>query len=141
MCRVHRVVGGFSNSNAPVRTILVYEQEESFSPQTQPYFETAEIPRQSMQFTERLRRTEYDRLTGRTYNMDEIGPERRSPQGNLGNLMPFIRESRWEGMSYPTTRNRGHGGWIHRNLGKKPIYKDRRFRVAGSGLTRPTNVN
>lgn len=137
MCRVHRIVENHAIHGVSMIGTLVYEEENKPS-SVHPYFSQ---PRPHKQFTERLRQTEYDRLTGRAYNMNEVDTERRSPQGNLGNLMPFIRESRWEGMSYPTTRNRGHGGWIHRNLGKKPIYKDRRFRVAGSGLTRPTNVN
>lgn len=137
MCRVHRIVEKHTSHGMSLVGTMVYEEGDKH-PSVHPYFQT---PRPHKQFTERLRRIEYDRLTGRTYNMDEIDPERRSPQGNLGNFMPFIRESRWEGVSYPTTRNLGHGGWIHRNLGKKPIYKDRRFRATGSGLTRPANVN
>jgi hypothetical protein len=36
----------------------------------------------------------------------------------------------------PGHRTNGKGGWITRNRGKKPEYKDRRLRAAGSSKTR-----
>ncbi|MEZ0208615.1 MAG: hypothetical protein ACAH17_00355 [Candidatus Paceibacterota bacterium] len=33
-------------------------------------------------------------------------------------------------------RKNGKGGWIRRNLGQKPVYKDRCLRLAGSGKVR-----
>ena len=38
--------------------------------------------------------------------------------------------------NYTGHRTNGKGGWISRNRGKKPEYKDRRLRAAGSGKTR-----
>ena len=38
--------------------------------------------------------------------------------------------------SYTGHRTNGKGGWISRNRGKKPEYKDRRLRANGSGKTR-----
>lgn len=42
--------------------------------------------------------------------------------------------------SYTGHRKNGKGGWIARNLGRKPEYKDRRMRAAGSGKTRAANA-
>lgn len=41
---------------------------------------------------------------------------------------------------YTGHRTNGKGGWIARNLGRKPRYKDRRLRANGSGATRAVNA-
>lgn len=62
----------------------------------------------------------------------------------LGNPHPFFEPVRFTGPSCdsktPDKRTNGKGGWIARNRGQKPEYKDRRLRAAGSGKTRPQNM-
>lgn len=42
--------------------------------------------------------------------------------------------------NYSGHRTNGKGGWIARNRGRKPEYKDRRLRADGSGKTRAKNA-
>lgn len=66
-----------------------------------------------------------------------------TPQQKAASLPAFSGERepiRFMGASCeardPAHRTNDKGGWIARNRGKKPEYKDRRLRAEGSGKTR-----
>lgn len=72
--------------------------------------------------------------------MDISEPKNIPPSAHSGEREPI----RFTGSSCddkdPGHRTNGKGGWIARNRGQKPEYKDRRLRADGSGKTRANNA-
>lgn len=55
--------------------------------------------------------------------------------------MRFDNDRTTDREEYTGHRTNGKGGWIRRNRGHKPEYKDRRLRAAGSSITRAPHMN